>query len=193
MSVPDFQLCLPPWLDAHCATLREPYHDVESRMQVAIALSRINVEQGTGGPFGAAIFEHDTGRFVAPGVNLVLGSACSIAHAEMVAIMVAQTLLGTHSLRRAAGAPYQLVSSTEPCAMCMGAIPWSGISSLLCGAGESEARRVGFDEGDKPRDWRVGYARRGIEVTTGVCADAAAQVLRDYVNSGGKIYNADAE
>ncbi|MDA1043670.1 MAG: nucleoside deaminase [Verrucomicrobia bacterium] len=192
MKWPEFKLCLPAWIEDYCSTLEDAYHDVESRMQVAIALSRMNVAEGSGGPFGAAIFEQRTGRFVAPGVNLVVKRASSLAHAEVVAIMTAQTLLGTYALNQAAGAPYQLVSSTEPCAMCMGAIPWSGLSSLVCGASDADARAVGFEEGDKPGDWRAGYARRGIDVTCHICAEDAAQVLRDYAEAGGKIYNSKA-
>ena len=58
-------------------------------MRLAIELSRLNIQHGTGGPFGAAIFERETGRLLAPGVNLVTSLDCSVFHAEMVAIMVA--------------------------------------------------------------------------------------------------------
>ncbi|MDE0838068.1 MAG: nucleoside deaminase [Kiritimatiellae bacterium] len=192
MSSSHFQLSLPDWVQPYVASLPEQIQDVSARMQVAIALARYNVDNGTGGPFGAAIFEQNSGRLAAAGMNLVVGKHCSLAHAEMVAIMMAQSALKTHDLGRAAGAPYQLVSSTEPCAMCLGAIPWSGVQSLVCGANDADARAVGFDEGEKPSDWQGGYQRRGIAVECGVCGEDAARVLRDYAASGGEIYNSGA-
>ena len=192
MKWPRFTIDLPGWAQEYCATLTAPRLAVTDRMEVAITLSRLNVLHGTGGPFGAAIFERATGRFVAPGMNLVVGSHCSVAHAEIVAIMIAQSVLQTYNLATAAGAPYELVASTEPCAMCMGAIPWSGVNSLVCGARDEDARDVGFEEGDKPADWKQGYRSRGIDVQCGVLSKAAAQVLRDYAASGGPIYNANA-
>jgi tRNA(Arg) A34 adenosine deaminase TadA len=192
MSSPHFQLSLPDWVQPYVASLPDQIQEASARMQVAIALARHNVDNGTGGPFGAAIFEQNSGRLAAVGMNLVVREHCSLAHAEMVAIMMAQSTLKTYDLGRAAGAPYQLVSSTEPCAMCMGAIPWSGVQSLVCGANDADARAVGFDEGEKPSDWQSGYRRRGIAVACGVCGEDAARVLRDYAASGGDIYNSGA-
>jgi tRNA(Arg) A34 adenosine deaminase TadA len=114
---------------------------------------------------------------------------CSIAHAEIVAIVLAQQHFGTHDLGRSDLPRLELVTSVEPCAMCLGAIPWSGIGRLICGAREEDARAIGFDEGDKPADRIEGLRRRGIVVTENVLRDEAAAVLRDYVQAGGAIYN----
>ncbi|HET8898039.1 MAG TPA: nucleoside deaminase, partial [Rhodanobacteraceae bacterium] len=65
----------------------------ESRIALAIELSRQNVLHGTGGPFGAVVFD-DAGRVVAAGVNRVMPQHCSVAHAEMMAYMAAQARLG---------------------------------------------------------------------------------------------------
>ena len=46
-------------------------------------------KQRSGGPFGAAVFGPDD-RIIAVGVNRVLPHACSLAHAEMMAYMLAQ-------------------------------------------------------------------------------------------------------
>src|SRR5712664_3019075 len=48
------------------------FADDDAKMRLAITLSRENVERGTGGPFGAAVFERDTGRLVAVGMNSVV-------------------------------------------------------------------------------------------------------------------------
>jgi tRNA(Arg) A34 adenosine deaminase TadA len=69
----------------------------------------------------------------------------------MVAIMIAQKILGNFDLGDASVPAYELVTSTEPCAMCLGATPWSGVRGLVCGARDEDASAVGFDEGSKPQ------------------------------------------
>jgi tRNA(Arg) A34 adenosine deaminase TadA len=158
-------------------------------MAFAIELARLNIRNKTGGPFGAAIFERDEGRLVAAGVNLVVSQHCSVAHAEIVAIMMAQKIQGTFDLSSPGLPALQLLSSAEPCAMCMGAIPWSGVRSLVCGARDSDARAAGFDEGHKPADWAAEFESKGIEVQLDVLRSEAAALFREYEQSGGPIYN----
>jgi tRNA(Arg) A34 adenosine deaminase TadA len=157
-------------------------------MRFAIELSRRNVLEGTGGPFGAAIFDMDTGLLVAPGINLVIATGCSVAHAEIVAIILAQQFLGDYDLGRE-GRRLELVASTEPCAMCYGATPWSGVRSLVCGARGEDACRVGFDEGEKPANWGAALEGRGIAVTRDVLRDEAVAVLENYFAGGYPVYN----
>ena len=159
-------------------------------MQLVIELSRLNVDRGTGGPFGAGIFDLSTNRLVTPGVNLVATPNLSAAHAEMVAIMLAQQVVGHFDLGGEGLPAYELVASTEPCAMCFGAIPWSGVRRLLCGARDEDARSIGFDEGPKTPDWVASLEQRGISVIRDVCREEAAAVLRYYAENGGMIYNA---
>ncbi len=158
-------------------------------MDLITSLAQRNIEQGTGGPFGAGIFRADTHQFVAPGVNLVLSSHSSIAHAEMVAIMMAQQILGSHDLGATDLPQYELVTSCEPCAMCLGAICWSGVRQLVCGARGSDAEAIGFDEGPKPEKWTTALEQRGISVTLDLQRLKAAQVLQNYVEQGGEVYN----
>ena len=75
--------------------------------------------------------------------------------------------------------------------MCLGAIGWSGVERVVCGAADRDARAIGFDEGDKPLDWRASLERRGITVVTGVQRDRVRAALQRYVASGGLVYNAD--
>ena len=84
----------------------------------------------------------------------------------------------------------RLVASTDPCAMCLGAIPWSGVRHLLTGARDSDARAIGFDEGPKVADWQGALRERGIEVRCDVLRDEARAVLEAYRDNGGSIYNA---
>jgi tRNA(Arg) A34 adenosine deaminase TadA len=185
---PEVTLRLPEWVGEHAAG-GHLYRTVEERMRFAVELSRQNVRRGTGGPFGAAIFERETGRLLAPGVNLVVGSGCSVFHAEMVAVMVAQRVLGTFDLGGGDLPAYELVATTEPCAMCLGATPWSGVRHLVCGARDEDARAVGFDEGVKPEFWVGALQDRCITVERDVLREEAADVLREYAEGGGEIYN----
>jgi len=163
---------------------------VEERMRLVIELSRLNTEHKTGGPFGAGVFEQDNGKLVAVGVNLVADSKCSAAHAEIVAIGLAQQTIGNYDLGAEGLPAYELVTSTEPCAMCLGAIPWSGVRRVVCGARGEDAVEIGFDEGEKPADWVGGFERRGIKVVRDVLREEARAVLLKYRQDGGIIYNA---
>ncbi|HXK20357.1 MAG TPA: nucleoside deaminase [Polyangiaceae bacterium] len=156
------------------------------RMDLAIELSRRNVEHG-GGPFGAVVFERETGRVVAPGANLVVQQGSSLLHAEITALAFAQASVGTFTL---AGNGCELVTSSEPCVQCLGAVYWSGISRLVCGAPVADAEAVGFDEGPRREQWLADLGARGIEVELGVLAPRAREVLVDYVRRGGIVYNA---
>jgi tRNA(Arg) A34 adenosine deaminase TadA len=131
----------------------------------------------------------DDGSLLASGINLVVTEHCSLLHAEVVALLHAQLKVGTHDLSAAGLPSYELVASTEPCAMCLGAVTWSGIRRLVCGARREDAENIGFDEGEKPSAWRDALKRRGIVVMEEILRDEAVAVLREYRACGGAIYN----
>ena len=185
----EFRIDVPPWVVELLGRGPEVFSTDEERMRLAIALARENVERQTGGPFGAAVFD-DEGRLVAPGVNLVVSSNCSILHAEIVAIALAQKKLGRYDIGDEGRSLYSLAASAEPCAMCFWAIPWSGVTRLVCGARSEDARRIGFDEGPKPSGWQKALLKRGIRVTRDVLREEAVAVLDLYKALGGPIYNA---
>ena len=131
-----FSLTLPEWAINENKSLKPTYETIEDRMREVLRFARRNTEEQTGGPFAAGVFELDTGRPVVVGVNRVMPHLCSSAHAEIVALSLAQKQLQTFDL----GAPnlpaHQLVVNWRPCAMCYGATIWSGITSLvIAGAG----------------------------------------------------------
>jgi tRNA(Arg) A34 adenosine deaminase TadA len=181
-------LALPKWTEAVLQPPGRVFETQRSRMEFVIDLARQNIEHRTGGPFGAAVFAGDSGKLISVGVNLVESSNCSIAHAEMVAISWAQQALHSFDLGKDGGT-YELVTSTEPCAMCLGAIPWSGLRRVVCGARGKDACEIGFDEGAKPRNWVASLRSRGIEVVRDVLRTQARAVLQEYARSGGLIYN----
>jgi tRNA(Arg) A34 adenosine deaminase TadA len=159
-------LRVPPWLAAGVPGDNEAFLSDESKVRFAIDLAWRNVEHRTGGPFGAAVFESRSGRLIGAGVNLVEASNCSLAHAEMIALALAQQAVGSYDL--GAGGAYELATSAEPCAMCLGAIAWSGLRRVVCAARGEDAAAIGFDEGAKPADWVGALRQRGIEVVRDV-------------------------
>jgi tRNA(Arg) A34 adenosine deaminase TadA len=188
MNLPELIIKLPDWVDDFISEAGSRYPDIEARMQLAIKLSRLNIEQQTGGPFAAVIFD-ENGNLIAPGVNMVMNANCSILHAEIVAIALAQKLLNRFDLSDGGRFRFDLVSTTEPCAMCFGAVPWSGVGRLICAARDEDARKIGFDEGAKPADWISELQKRGITVMRDVLRAEAVKVLEKYQSSGGPIYN----
>jgi tRNA(Arg) A34 adenosine deaminase TadA len=165
------------------------YPDDESRMRLAIALSRANVERGTGGPFGAAIYESDSGKLVAVGMNSVVRLGNCTLHGEMVAFMMAQRAVGTFSLSSPGLPVHELFTSCEPCAMCLGATLWSGVKRVVYGAGREDASRLDFEEGPVfPASYRY-LEDRGITIVRDLLRDEARTVLELYRVKSGKIYN----
>lgn len=160
-------------------------------MSFVIGLARKNIELGTGGPFGAAVFDARTHKLISVGINLVERSNCSVLHAEIVALILAQEKLRNYDLGASGMPECELVSSAEPCAMCFGAIPWSGIIRFAYGASRMDVEAIGFDEGDKVDDWAGSLNRRGIEVLKEVSRTEATEVLKQYKSMGGKVYNSE--
>jgi len=179
---------LPEWLAEYAGSYRVSVV-LEERMRFVIGAARRNIEEKTGGPFAAAVFEHETGKLVSLGVNLVVSRNSSILHAEMVAIMLAQQQSGTYDLGAPGMPAHELLSSAEPCAMCFGALPWSGVRYVATGAQSEDAKSIGFDEGAKPENWIAELESRGIQVSTDVERERARKVLFLYQQSGGRIYN----
>ena len=189
MGFPRIVIDPPGWLAGFTDWSRLLATD-EDRMRLAIAMARENVARGTGGPFAALVVERDSGRVVSAGTNSVVRLNNSVLHAEVVACMVAQQRLGRWSLAVPGQPVHDLVTTCEPCAMCLGAALWSGARRIVCGADREDALRLGFEEGPVfPESWRYVEAR-GLTATRHVLRDQARAVLEEYAGSGGLIYNA---
>lgn len=185
-----FSLGMPEWLKDFLSSRKDDFSLPEARMALAIDLSAENIRLGTGGPFGAAVFTIETHELVSCGVNRVEGEGVAAAHAEIMALSLAQKTLGCYDL---GPSRVELVSSSQFCSMCFGAVIWSGIRSALIGArGEDVESLAGFDEGPLPPDWIGELERRGITVCRDVLRDRACAVLRAYRDSGSLVYNSSA-
>lgn len=113
-----------------------------------------------------------------------------LLHGETVAIAMAQAALGNFNLGADGMLGHTLVTSAQPCAMCCGAIVWSGVEHLVTGASGSDVESLtGFDEGPIHPDWQEQLRRRGIAVTEAVLRAEACAALQFYVDNGGFIYN----
>jgi tRNA(Arg) A34 adenosine deaminase TadA len=190
MTPASVTLRLPDWVGR--LTLAEPSLSTdEERLRWVIGLARRNVQEGTGGPFAAAVFHRESGRLVAAGVNQVEALLLSCAHAEVLALLLAQDRLGSFDLGAAGNGAHELVSSAQPCMMCLGAVVWSGVSRLVYGATRRDVESLsGFDEGFLARRWVQRLERRGIEVVGARLRQEAREVLRLYRERGGTVYNA---
>lgn len=180
---------LPAWIDDVIAGRTRCDND-RDRMRLAIDLARENVARATGGPFGAAIFEMPSGRLAGVGVNLVVPAANSSLHAEMVAFMTAQAGVGSYSLAAEGLPEHALFTSCEPCAMCLGAVLWSGVRRVVWAATREDAGRLNFDEGPVFASSYKYLRRRGITFTPEVLRTEAQDVFRTYDAGAGEIYNA---
>jgi tRNA(Arg) A34 adenosine deaminase TadA len=175
-------LTLPPWIE-EVADASRRYLTDEERVGLAIELSQRNIQHGSGGPFGAAVFD-EHGRLIAAAANRVVPQTCSVAHAEMLAYMAAQQRLASCRLNEQGG-HYTLATSSQPCCQCYGATVWAGIDTLLIGARAEDVEALTeFDEGPLPADWIGELERRSITVRRDILRDEACAVLAAYGTSG---------
>ena len=168
--------------DLHPPPCRTP----EERMREVVGWAEKNIDLG-GGPFAAGVFDLSSGVCVSIGVNRVVESHCSLSHAEILALGLAEQQLKTHDL--SSRGRFVLTTSAEPCAQCFGAIPWSGVRAVEFGATREDVEAIGFDEGPKPENWIEALNERNIDVTGPVLRAAGAAVLNRYAAKGGDVYN----
>ena len=184
----EVQIGLPDWVDS-LVDWQRPYPTDEDKMVLVIQLSRENIQRGTGGPFGAAVFQRESGRLVSVGVNQVVPLNNSLLHAEVVAFMLAQAALGSYTLGAEGMPAHELVTSCDPCAMCFAAILWAGVQRVVTGASHKDAKRQAFDEGPVFSRSHEYMQERGIEFVRGVMREEASRVLEQYGRRGGVVYN----
>ncbi|HEY9087906.1 MAG TPA: nucleoside deaminase [Anaerolineaceae bacterium] len=129
-------------------------------LQRAIALSAQARERGNG-PFGALLVDA-AGNLLLEAENTVMSAQDCTGHAETNLIRKASALYPREVL-----AGCTLYTSTEPCAMCAGAIFWSGISRVVyampeCWMGEMATNMAPGDFLNLP--CREVFARGGRDI-----------------------------
>lgn len=108
-------------------------------LDTAIRLAANHSANGKNGPFGAVITLND--EVIAEGWNQVVETNDPSAHAEVVAIRKACSLLGSHSL-----AGCTLYSSCEPCPMCLSTAVWARLDRIVYAETRQNAAKAGFDD-----------------------------------------------
>lgn len=107
-------------------------------MDEAIRLATESVANG-GGPFGALIVKD--GEVVAVGNNQVTSTLDPTAHGEVTAMRAACKQLDTFSLDGCV-----LVTSCEPCPMCLSSALWARVDRIIFAADRDDAAVAGFDD-----------------------------------------------
>ncbi len=130
-------------------------------LDAAVSLAIQNVADG-GGPFAALIVRGD--EIVAEGVNRVTRDLDPTAHAEVVAMRNACQAVGDFNLSGCV-----LVSSCEPCPLCLAAALWARVDAIVYAADRHDAARGGFDDlafydlFDTPRDqWALPVEQQAV-------------------------------
>lgn len=120
-------------------TLSTPDLDIERTwMAEAIRLATASVTSG-GGPFGAVVVRDRD--IIATGSNQVTSTLDPTAHAEVTAMRNACRELGSFSL-----AGCVLVTSCEPCPMCLSSALWARVDRIVYSADRHDAAAGGFDD-----------------------------------------------
>ena len=177
MRPTEIQITNPDWVGS-MVDYSSRYTDDDARVRLAIQLARENVLRGTGGPFGAAVFD-ETGRLIGVGTNGVVRLRNSSAHAEIVALAMAQAAVGSFTLQNDGQPRHELFSSCEPCAMCLGATLWSGVRRVVCGAAREDAARLNFEEGPVFPESYEYLEAHGIQIVRNLLRDEARAVMDD--------------
>ncbi|CAA6665492.1 unnamed protein product [Spirodela intermedia] len=129
-------------------------------------------------PVGAVLVQN--GKIIARGCNLVEDLRDSTAHAEMICIREASTLLRTWRL-----AGTTLYVTLEPCPMCAGAILQARIDTIVWGAPNKLLGADGswvrlFPTGDEGRDGPVHPFHPKMSIRRGVLATECADAMQQF-------------
>jgi tRNA(adenine34) deaminase len=144
--------------------------DLDPLMRLALDEARAAVAHGDV-PVGAVVVRLGDGEVVARRHNERVRSADPTAHAEILALREAATLLGRWRLDDCA-----LVVTIEPCAMCAGAAVSARIGFVAFGAADPKAGALGslYNLGADPR------LNHEFPVVDGVRAEDAAALLTEF-------------
>ena len=104
----------------------------------AIEIAANGIQNG-GGPFGAVMVKDN--KIISEASNRVVLNCDPTAHAEILAIRQASSVLKSHELNECT-----LYTSCEPCPMCLGAIYWSGIKKVVYSCDRTDAEGAGFSD-----------------------------------------------
>lgn len=150
----------------------------ERHLMAAIDLARRSREKGNH-PFGALLVD-ESGQVLLEGENTAVAGGDPLGHAELNLVRSACGKFEPEFLRSCT-----LYTSTEPCAMCSGAIYWSGIGRVVYAlAGDTFKAIVNDNDGEATLGMpcRDVFARggRAVEVAGPMLEDQAREVHLDF-------------
>jgi tRNA(adenine34) deaminase len=120
-------------------------------------------------PVGAVVVKD--GTIIATGFNQPIGGHDPTAHAEIMALRAAATLLGNYRLPGC-----ELYVTLEPCAMCAGAMLHARLSRVVYGAPDPKTGVAG----SVINLFGQAGLNHQTEVLGGVLAEASAKLLRQF-------------
>jgi tRNA(adenine34) deaminase len=120
-------------------------------------------------PVGALIVKD--GRVIATGFNQPIGSQDPTAHAEIMALRAAASMLGNYRLPGC-----ELYVTLEPCAMCVGAILHARIARVIFGASDPKTGACG----SVVNLFEHGKLNHHASVIGGVMADESSALLKEF-------------
>lgn len=141
-------------------------------MQLAVDAARAGVVNGQS-PFGCAIARDD--RVLAVAHNTVVASIDITAHAEINALRSACQVAEQVHLEDC------LVATTcEPCPMCMAALHWARVGTVMFGATIADAESAGFNELRVPAAEVLKIGGSKVRLESGVLAEECRQLFREW-------------
>lgn len=152
----------------------------EKFMLEAISLSKENIKNATGGPFGAVIVKD--GEIISGGSNQVTTHNDPTAHAEIEAIRAACKKLKSFSLEGC-----EIYTSCEPCPMCLSAIYWARIERIYFANSREDAAELNFDDEFLYREINKENHKRKIPMVQ-MLRDEAIKVFNDWKHKEDKIH-----
>jgi len=120
-------------------------------------------------PVGALVVKD--GRIIATGFNQPIGNHDPTAHAEIMALRAAATILGNYRLPGC-----EMYVTLEPCAMCAGAMMHARLARVVYGASDPKTGACGsvlnLFEQEK--------LNHHTELTAGVLAEECGTLLKEF-------------
>lgn len=147
-------------------------NDDKKFIDIAIELSQKSMY-----PYGAIIVKN--GEFIGRSDAAVPVSKTGFSHAELRAIENAMEHIGGH-LCAEGGKGCTIYSSCEPCAMCMGAILYTGIERLVYGATLEDSKECVNEIIAKAEDVADVCKNRKIQIIKELHRDKAVEVLKNW-------------
>jgi tRNA(Arg) A34 adenosine deaminase TadA len=142
-------------------------------MRATLRVTLVGVSRGEF-PFGAAIFDRN-GTPLAICCNRVKSAQDPTCHAEVCAIRAASHVLGAPSLHSC-----RLISTAQPCGMCLSAAALAGIELIAFGASEAVVRQAGYQALQVPAGELRKQLDHGLQFRGNVLAEECRQLLYDH-------------